>query len=280
MWFVLVFLHVAWFGHDGCLFLSAVDKLVAKGVPVVGRPLCQVGHTGIWVGQAAALQRYGTTASAVPPLHTVIDLSSAGSASASANADAGVGGGTAAGGGAGGGAGAAVVSLPYHLIRLPVQPGKRSNSDSWWYSHVLPRAIGAALVWLARDAKAANCAIVCDDGCTASVAAATAVLVALYGDGLEPLPSVRTLLASWGAPIALGSSDGDETALPHAALSKAFIRNRYAALQAHVPAATVPRRLMIQLNKFFLPSAAAAAAAGDTTHCKSIFEAFWEALQS
>ena len=133
-----------------------------------------------------------------------------------------------------------------HLV-CPLHSGKGKNAKNVWQDHVLPQVLirGASAL-----AAGGACLVVCDSGNDLSVVAALALLVAFCDKNSgAPLDIARIGTASV-------SSDDDSV---HAAVSgagrtKDDIRRAFMILQQFHSFAAPPRRLMKELNAFFVPS--------------------------
>ena len=159
-------------------------------------------------------------------------------------------------------------------LHIPIRTGKRKNAPGFWQGEVLPRAldfVGAALGVAAnrggcngggmageavlaaeravRHRDEHRCLIVCSSGRDFSVAIALAALVAFCRGDSTVQPPALALVPE--APVSTSA------AMP----TKESIRLALVGLQQHHPHALVPRRLLKELNVFFLSGSGSRGAA-------------------
>lgn len=123
----------------------------------------------------------------------------------------------------------------------------RDGERELWYSAVLPRSLSVAARWLrarpdGSDTDHCKLLICCETDLAEGVAVAAAVIVAFLdvGKGLTPLSWVVEWLASPTVDLSVPNEP-----------NKAEIRRAAAVVQLYAPTATLPRRLLKELTKFF-----------------------------
>ena len=133
-----------------------------------------------------------------------------------------------------------------HFV-YPLHSGKGKNAKNVWQDHVLPQVLirGASAL-----AAGGMCLVVCDSGNDLSVVAALALLVAFC----DKNSGARLDIARIGTASVSSDDDSVHAAVSAAGRTKDDIRRAFMILQQFHSFAAPPRRLMKELNAFFVPS--------------------------